>query len=254
MIHLLNSSVYLLDDLLDDAGILGVPDIVRRSRTPDVDSRAENITNNLGRSEANHGHSTPPRMHKMPDYTETRSAHHHEPRIIPKYEPIRDQISPSPRDLRESSTINTTARSHSITSHSSSSSEARSITDSIVSERQSATSYEDSEEELAFSEISTQMTYDDILRKVILTARSSSHHGIATRGSFRTSGTEPPSDFDSQLISSEDFRVLDLRFGSHSHTPLSLSDIGAAGELFVCYYHADIFKQVANLGYRCSRF
>jgi hypothetical protein len=251
MIHLLNSSLYLLDDLLDDAGILGVPDIVRGSRTPDVDSRAENIPNNLGRSEANHGHSTPPRIHKMPDYIETRSSHHHERRIIPKYEPIRDQIFPSPRDLTESSTTNTTAPSHSVTSHSSSS-EARSRSDSIVSERQSVTSYEGSEEDLAMSQISILMTYDDILRKVISTARSSSHHGIATQGSFRASGAEPPSDSDSQLISSEDFRG--LGFGIHSHTPLSLSDIGAAGELFVCHHHADIFKQVANLGYRCSRF
>jgi hypothetical protein len=254
MIHLLNSSLYLLDDLLDDAGILGVPDIVRRSRTPDVDSRAENIPNNLGRSEADHGHSTPPRIHKMPDYTETRSSHHHERRIIPKYEPIRDQIFPSPRDLTESSTTNTTAPSHSVTSHSSSSSEARSRSDSIVSERQSATPYESSEEDLALSQISILMTYDDILRKVISTARSSSHHGIATQASFRASGAEPPSDSDSQLISSEDFRGLGLPFGIHSHTPLSLSDIGAAGELFVCHYYADIFKQVANLGYRCSRF
>jgi len=253
MIHLLNSSLHILDDLLDDAGILGVPDILRRSRTPDVGSRAENIPNNLGRSEANYGHSTPPRIHKMPDYTETRSSHHHECRIIPKYEPIRDQIFPSHRDLTESSTTNTTAPSHSVASHSSSSSEVRSRSDSIVSERQSATSYEGSED-LALSQISILMTYDDILRKVISTTRSSSHHSIATQGSFRALGAEPPSDSDSQLISSEDFRGLGLPFGIHSHTPLSLSDIGAAGELFVCYHHADIFKQVANLGYRCSRF
>ncbi len=40
MIYLLNSSVYLLGDLLDDAGILGIPDIARRSRTLDGSAMA----------------------------------------------------------------------------------------------------------------------------------------------------------------------------------------------------------------------
>ena len=233
MIHLLNSSVYLLDDLLDDAGILGVPDITRRSPTPDVDSRVENTPNNLGRSDANYGNFTPPKMQQMPDSTRFQNFDHHESRIIPEYEAIRDQISPPLRDLGKTSTINMIASSQSATSHSGSSSGTRSRSASIASEPQSVTSDEDSEEALALTEISTRMTYDDILRKVVSIARSSNHQGIATRDSFGALGAEPPSGAYSQLTSSEDLEGLGLLFGIYSHIPLSYSDIGAAGELFV---------------------
>ncbi|CZR67299.1 uncharacterized protein PAC_17198 [Phialocephala subalpina] len=227
--RLLNSSVSLLDYLLEDAGILRVSGVERRTEEITDDSKRPSTSSNLVYGDVNSGQTfghvqQPAESLAFDRYVErgrqllTNLGYH--------------TSTPAVNDRGVSSASTLAIRPFASLS-SSPSSNARSTSSSSPSRQGSTTSYSDFEDAPTLADSIGTTSYSDVVARIISIAQGPNHIGLPPNGLPDLTHT-PESSTNDPESTAEIAGVLSAAFGNRLHNPSAfINNIGAAGELFV---------------------